>query len=116
VGSEGAHVLKILGQATIRTVVFGKGHMAVHGELWGQKRFSFRTPLVVPKIAQLHRVMALGHIEDGATERSFAKDRKNLTPHHPCAYAIRLPPAKLTLVTDKYHSLPRGIKMDSHKS
>ena len=50
--------------------------MAVQGELRGQKRFSFRPPLVAPAIAQLRRVMALGHIEDGAMERSCAKGRK----------------------------------------
>jgi hypothetical protein len=90
--------------------------MAVHGELRGQKRFSFRPPLVAPTIAQLRRVMALGHIEDGAMERSCAKGRKHLAPHHPCTYAIRLPPAKLALVTDKDHSWPRGIRMDSQES
>jgi hypothetical protein len=78
VGSEGAHVLKSQGWAAIRTVVFRKGCVVVHGELWGQKRFSFRPPLVVPTIVQLHRVMALGHIEYGAMERSCAKGRKRL--------------------------------------
>jgi hypothetical protein len=48
--------------------------VAVHGELWGQKQSAFKPPLVVPAIAQLHRFMALGHIEDGAMERSCAKD------------------------------------------
>jgi hypothetical protein len=76
VGSEGAHVLKSQGRAAIRTVVFRKGRVAVHGELRGQKRFSFRPPLVAPTIMQLCRVMALGHIEDGAMERSCAKGRK----------------------------------------
>jgi hypothetical protein len=52
--------------------------VAVHGELRGQKRFAFRPPLVVPAIMQLRRVMALGHIEDGAMERSCAKGRKRL--------------------------------------
>jgi hypothetical protein len=61
-----------------RTMVFGKGRVAVHGELRGQKRFSFKPPLVAPAIAQLCRVMALGHIEDGARERSCAKGRKRL--------------------------------------
>jgi hypothetical protein len=41
-----------------------------------KSRFSFRPPLVAPAITQLHRVMALGHIEDGAMERSCAKGRK----------------------------------------
>jgi hypothetical protein len=76
-GSEGAHILKSQGQAAIRTVVFRKGHVAVHGELWGQKWFSFRPPLVAPAIMQLHRVMALGHIEYGAMERSCAKGQKH---------------------------------------
>jgi hypothetical protein len=39
--------------------------VAVHGELCGQKRFSFKPPLVAPPITQLRRVMSLGHIEDG---------------------------------------------------
>jgi hypothetical protein len=90
--------------------------VVVHGELWGIKRFSFRPPLVAPTIAQLCRVMALGHIEDGAMERNGAKGRKHLAPHHPYAYAIRLPPAKLTLVTYKEHSWPRGVRTDSQKS
>jgi hypothetical protein len=45
--------------------------------------------------------------------RFFAK---HLAPLHPCAYTIRLPPAKLALVIEKYHSWPRGITMDSQKS
>jgi hypothetical protein len=77
-GLEGAHVLKFQGWSTIRTVVFGKGRVAVHGELRGQKWFSFKPPLVAPAIVQFHRVMALGHIEDGAMERSYAKGRKRL--------------------------------------
>jgi hypothetical protein len=48
------------------TMVFRKGRVAVHGELRGQKQFAFKPPLVAPAIAQLHRVMALGHIEEGA--------------------------------------------------
>jgi hypothetical protein len=75
--SEGAHVLKFQGWAAIGTMVFGKGSVAVHGELRGQKQFAFRPPLVAPTIAQLRRVMALGHIEDGAMERSCAKGRKH---------------------------------------
>jgi hypothetical protein len=59
-------------------MVFRKGRVAVHGELRGQKRFSFRPPLVALTIMQLHRVMNLGHIEDGAMERSCAKGRKHL--------------------------------------
>jgi hypothetical protein len=55
-------------------MVFGKGHVVVHGELWGQKWFYFKPPLVAPAIVQLHRVMALGHIEYGVMERSYAKD------------------------------------------
>jgi hypothetical protein len=43
----------------------------VHGELRGQKRFSFKPPLVTPTIMQLCRVMALGHIEYGDMERSL---------------------------------------------
>jgi hypothetical protein len=58
-------------------MVFRKGCVAVHGELRGQKWFSFRPPLVAPTITQLHRVMALGHIEYGAMERSCAKGRKH---------------------------------------
>ena len=50
--------------------------MEVHGELWGQKRFSFKPPLVMPTIAKSRRVMALGHIEEGAMERSCAKGQK----------------------------------------
>jgi hypothetical protein len=34
---EGVHVLKFQGRATIKIMVFGKGRMAVHGELRGQK-------------------------------------------------------------------------------
>jgi hypothetical protein len=73
---EGVHVLKSQGRAAIRTVVFRKGHVVVHGELRGQKRFAFRPPLVVPTITQLHRVMDLGHIEDGVMERRCAKGQK----------------------------------------
>jgi hypothetical protein len=51
--------------------------VAIHGELWGQKQSAFRTPLVAPTITQLRRVMALGHIEDGAKERSCAKGQKH---------------------------------------
>jgi hypothetical protein len=43
-------------------MVFRKGHVAVHGELRGQKWFSFIPPLVAPAITQLHRVMALGPV------------------------------------------------------
>jgi hypothetical protein len=50
--------------------------VAVHGELGGQNWFSFRPPLVAPSIMQLCRVMVLGHIEDGAMERSCAKGQK----------------------------------------
>jgi hypothetical protein len=77
-GSEGAHILKSKGRATIGTVVFRKGRVTVHGELRGQKRFAFRPSLVEPTITQLHRVMALGHIEDGAMQRSCAKGQKRL--------------------------------------
>jgi hypothetical protein len=77
VGSKGEHILKSQGRAEIGTVVFRKGCVAVHGELRRQKWFSFRLPLVVPEIAQLHRVMALGRLEDGAMERSCAKGRKH---------------------------------------
>jgi hypothetical protein len=73
-GLEGAHVLKFQGQAAIIIVVFGKGRVAVHGELRAQKWFDFKPPLVGPTIVQLRRVMALGHIEDGAMERSCTKD------------------------------------------
>jgi hypothetical protein len=76
-GSEGAHVLKSQGWSAIRTVVFRKGRVAVHGELRGQKKFPFIPPLVAPAIMQLRRVMALGHIEDGVMERSCAKGRKH---------------------------------------
>jgi hypothetical protein len=65
-GLESVHILKFQGQAAIRTMVFRKGRVAVHGELWGQKKFAFKPPLVAPTIVQLHRVMALGHIEEGA--------------------------------------------------
>jgi hypothetical protein len=78
-------------------MVFGKGHVAIHDELRGQKQFSFRTPLVAPAIVQLYRVMALGHIEDGVMERSCTKGRKNLAPHHPCTYAIKRPRANLMM-------------------
>jgi hypothetical protein len=77
VGLEGVHVLKSQGRAAIGTVVFRKGRMIVHGELWGQKRFAFIPPLVVLTIMQLRRVMAPGHIEYGAMERSCAKGRKH---------------------------------------
>jgi hypothetical protein len=50
--------------------------MVVHGEMWEQKRFDFKPPIVAPKIMQLCRFMDLGHIEDGAMERSYAKGRK----------------------------------------
>ena len=73
VWSKGAHVLKSQGRAAIGTVVFRKGRVAVHGELWGEKRFALRPPLVAPAIARLRRVMALGHIEDGVMERIYAK-------------------------------------------
>jgi len=73
-GSEGANVLKFQGQATIKTVVFRKGCVAVHGELRGKNRFDFKPPLVVPAIAQLHRVMALGHIEEGAREHELSPE------------------------------------------
>jgi hypothetical protein len=71
--SVGAHIFKFQGWAAIGTMVFAKGRVAIHGELWGQKKFAFKPPLVTPAIAQLHRVMTLGHIEYGAMERIHAK-------------------------------------------
>jgi hypothetical protein len=67
-GLEGVHVLKFQGWAAIETVVFRKGRVAVHGELWGQKRFSFKPPLVAPSIVQLCRGTTQGHI--GARPKS----------------------------------------------
>jgi hypothetical protein len=46
--------------------------VAVHGELWGQKWFSFKPPLVMPAIMQLCRVTALGHIEEGVGKQELA--------------------------------------------
>jgi hypothetical protein len=69
-------LLNFQGRATIETVVFRKGRVAVHGELRGKKWFSFKPPLVVPTITQLHRFMELGHIEEGAMERGCAKVQK----------------------------------------
>jgi hypothetical protein len=73
-GSEGAHILKFQGRATIRNVFFRNGCMAIHGELQEQMRFYFKTPLIAPKIAQLCRVMALGHIEEGAREQEISPE------------------------------------------
>jgi hypothetical protein len=61
----------------METMVFGKGRMAVHGQLQGQNWFAFKPPLVTPAIMKLHRVMSLGHIEDGVMERNCAKERKH---------------------------------------
>jgi hypothetical protein len=60
---------KALRAATIRTTVLRRGRVVVHGQLRGKKWFSFKPPLVVPAIALLRRVMALGHIEEGARGR-----------------------------------------------
>jgi hypothetical protein len=73
VRSERAHFLKFQGQTTIENVVFGKGRLAIHGDLRGQKRSIFKPPLDVPAIPQLCRVTTLGHIEYGAMERIHGK-------------------------------------------
>jgi hypothetical protein len=56
---------------------FGKGHVVIHGELWGQKWFSFKPPLVMPAIMQLHRVIDLGHIEYVAMDRRCTKGQNH---------------------------------------
>jgi hypothetical protein len=46
--------------------------VVVHGELGGQKNFAFKPPLVMVAIMQLHRVMALGQIEEGEGEHELS--------------------------------------------
>jgi hypothetical protein len=50
--------------------------MVVHGKLWGKKRFTFKPPFDVPVNAHSHRVMALGHIEEGVRGRGATLEPK----------------------------------------